>query len=72
MLAVLQVFRFCLPFLRQTGLSCAEVHLPLILELEISITEDAHQYAGAHIVQPSLCGAHGDLDLVTGLLIWMF
>ena len=59
------------PFLWETGVNSVEVDLPLIMELEVSIAEHTHEDAGAHVVNTRFGGAHGDLDLVAGLLVWV-
>lgn len=62
-----------LTFIGYAGIQCVvQVHLPLVLQPEVSVTEDAHEDAGAHVIDPGFGGAHGDLNFVTGLLIWMF
>lgn len=60
------------PLLRHAGVHRAQVNLPLILQLQVGVAEDPHQDAGAHVVDPGLCGAHGDLDFVAGLLVGVF
>lgn len=60
------------PFLWQAGVDGAQVDLPFILQLEVSVAEHAHEDAGAHVVHSGLCWAHGDLDLVAGLLVRVF
>lgn len=60
------------PLLRHAGVHRAQVDLPLVLQLQVSVAEDPHQDAGAHVVDPGLRGAHGDLDLVAGLLVGVF
>ena len=59
------------PLLCRVGVHGAEVDLPLVLQLQVSVAEDPHEDAGAHVVHPGLCGAHGDLDLMAGLLVGM-
>lgn len=60
------------PLLRHAGVHRAQVDLPLVLQLQVGVAEDPHKDAGAHVVDPSLRGAHGDLDLVAGLLVGVF